>query len=197
MQAMCEAGEGNAVLTDETNTFVTREQASAYAEEVAARFSAAAECATTEINSFLRLLAMTPDYSFSTLTDDGPLTQKPRWMHWLLKVLIGYALAAPFLYLLHWSPAVAFLPGLVFILFMKQVLILWDGVLPYHVEFIVPPSQWRPHDWWTADAATDSALHVAGGSLLLALSTTTFGYGIIAGVGLSAVFWLCYPWARP
>ena len=66
------------------------------------------------------------------MTKEGPVTA-PRWVHYLVKVLIGVLLAVPFLRL-GWAPEFAWIPGTVLVILIRQARIVWHGFLPVGFE---------------------------------------------------------------
>lgn len=150
-----------------------------------------------------------PDYSFTTVSTDGPLTA-PRWVHWLVKAFTGLALAWPFLHFLHWGILPAFLPGLLLVTLLHLVDLRWWYIIPVGASI----RSWRFRDLMTADVRTDTVLHIAFMELLYvadfvryhivsALPTTAWHLVLHLAVVMVAVsacaliFRRDYPWATP
>lgn len=137
-----------------------------------------------------------PDYSTSTVSTDGPITG-PRWLHWLVKIITGLALALPFILWLHWLPALAYLPGFALVTVLHLVDLRWWHIIPVGASI----RSWRLSDLLTADVAADSVLHWV--SALGFFWVATFGqseafFGVICvTVAMYIVFMRNYPWAQP
>ena len=72
------------------------------------------------------------NYSLTVSTKDGPLTA-PRWVHYVIRILIGVLLAAPFMRV-GWSPDFAWVPGTVLVIIVGRAGIVWKGWLPVGFE---------------------------------------------------------------
>lgn len=72
------------------------------------------------------------NYSLTSPMTDGPVTL-PRWLHYLIRVLIGLVLAVPFMRI-GWAPEFAWVPGTVLVVLVRRARIVWRGWLPVGFE---------------------------------------------------------------
>lgn len=72
------------------------------------------------------------NYSLTVPTKDGPLTA-PRWVHYVIRVLLGVLLALP-LIRLGWAPDFAWVPGTILVILVRRARIVWHGWLPVRFE---------------------------------------------------------------
>ncbi len=68
------------------------------------------------------------NYSLTSLMTDGPVTA-PRWVHYVIRVLIGLLLAVPFMRI-GWAPEFAWVPGTVLVVMLRRAHVVWRGWLP-------------------------------------------------------------------
>ena len=82
---------------------------------------------------FARFLFMTErNYSLTGTTKDGFVTA-PRWVHYLIRIVLGLLLAAPLLRL-GWAPAFAWIPGTFLVMVVRRARIIWRDGLPIGFE---------------------------------------------------------------
>lgn len=72
------------------------------------------------------------NYSLTGTTKDGFVTA-PRWVHYLIRIVLGLLLAAPLLRL-GWAPAFAWMPGTFLVMVVRRAHIVWRDKLPIGFE---------------------------------------------------------------
>ncbi|MEP6618791.1 MAG: hypothetical protein ABJE47_05735 [bacterium] len=113
------------------------------------------------------------DFSLTVSMKDGPLTA-PRWVHYLIRILIGLLLAVPFMRL-GWAPEFAWLPGTVAIVLIRRARIVWRGFLPVGFE------RW-PFPLRFDDALLDFSLNMMLMPTAQFMYDPTFWEGVAAAV---------------
>ena len=112
------------------------------------------------------------NYSLTTLATDGPLTA-PRWVHYVIRILLGLLLALPFMMRLGWTPEFAWIPGTVVVVLARRAGIVWKWFIPVGFR------RW-PFPFGFDDAMLDFSLHVMLMPLAQFIARPTFYEGALA-----------------
>lgn len=141
-----------------------------------------------------------PEYSLTIRRDDGPILNQPRWVHYILKILIGFIPLIIFTSIFHFNVITVAAVSTVVISYLKAWDIWWKGIIPVKVTRRTSDKEWATEDV-RGDIACDLSLHNLGLALYMVnawgWSSKMGGLGIILFIILVLIWAENYPTATP